>query len=496
MAAALSMATAVTARAQAGDELAAKARRGKEAMAAGRFGEAAALYGEIVRALPGEPGMLLNLGMALAMAGRAPEAIAPLQAALKLRPDLVPASLFLGTAYMEVGRPGLAVEPLQKVVAAQPDNGDARQMLADALLTLERYEPAARQFRALAERAPQDPRTWYGLGRSYEGLAQEPFEELQRTAPESPYLALLVAQAMAAQGKVANAFRLYREALEKRPDFAEAHEAVARIYEQKGEASWAAVERERARAIPAPDCRSPSLECDFRAGRFQAVWTAAKALAHSDRGRYWQSRAADELAREAFARLAKLPPSAEALLVRVQVLRGQRQPPGELILEMKKAIATWPDDLRLRRELANLLYLVHDLDGARPLLEDLLKREPESVELAVQLAATWLEAQQAARAVPLLEKAVKQEPKHLRAQALLGRAQLEVGNAAQAIVHLEAAQETDTDGALHYQLARAYRATGQPDRASEALRRFQEIQRSAAAEAQSLKEEFQITPPS
>src|SRR6185295_12867906 len=173
---------------------------------------------------------------------------------------------------------------------------------------------------------------------------------------------LLVAQAMAAEGKIANAFRLYREALEKRPDFAEAHEAVARIYEQKGEAAWAAREREKARAIPPPDCRSPSLECDFRAGRLSAVWAAAKTQATTDRGRYWMSRAADELAREAFAHLGRLPPSPESLLVRAQVLRGQRQPPGELITDMKKAVTTWPDDLRLRRELANLLYLVHDLE--------------------------------------------------------------------------------------------------------------------------------------
>src|SRR6185295_1639590 len=129
------------------DELAAKARRGKEAMAAGRFAEAAGLYAEIVRALPGEPGMLLNLGMALAMSGRAQEAVPHLQAALKLRPDLLPASLFLGSAYMELGQPARAVDPLQTVVAAQPDNHDARQMLADALLSLERYEPAAQHFR-------------------------------------------------------------------------------------------------------------------------------------------------------------------------------------------------------------------------------------------------------------------------------------------------------------------------------------------------------------
>jgi len=476
------------------DDLAAKAVRGKEAMAAGRFDEAAALYAEIVRALPSEPGMLLNLGLALSMAGRPREAIPHLQAALKLRPDLVPASLFLGAAHMELGQAARAVEPLQKVVAAQPENRDARKMLADALLSLERYDSAARHFRKLSEVAPQDARVWYGLGRSCEGLAREAFEGLQRSAPDSPYLLLLVAQAMAAQGKVTSAFLLYREALEKRPGLPEAHEAVARIYEQKGQPDWAATERERARRIPPPDCRSPSLECDFRAGRYTAVLAAATPVTSAE-GRYWLSRAVGELAREAFARLGELPPSPEALLLRAEVFRGQRQPPGELIEELKKAAATWPQDLRIRRELATLLFLVHNQEAARPLLEDLLKREPDSAELTLMLGETFLETQQAPKAVPLLARAVKLDPKLLPAQAALGRAHLELGEAAQAIPYLEAALSTDRDGSLHYQLARAYRATGQTDLASQALSKFQEIQRSADAEVRSLKEEFRITPP-
>ena len=66
--------TAVPALPSSVDDLAAKAQKGREAMAAGRFEEAAALYAEITRALPKEPGMLLNLGMALSMAGRPREA--------------------------------------------------------------------------------------------------------------------------------------------------------------------------------------------------------------------------------------------------------------------------------------------------------------------------------------------------------------------------------------------------------------------------------------
>lgn len=477
------------------DDLAAKARRGKDAMAAGRFDEAAALYAEITRALPDEPGMLLNLGMALSMAGRPREAVPPLEAALRLRPDLLPASLFLGAARLELGQPARAVEPLQKVVAAQADNQEARRRLADALWSLERFEAAIPQYRELADQAPEDPRPWYGLGRSYEGVAQMALERLQRSAPDSDYVLLLVGQAMAAEGRLTNAFRLYREALEKRPGQAEAHDALARIYEQTGHPDWAAVERERSRGIPPPDCRSPSLECDFRAGQYASVLAAAQPLGTAE-GLYWLSRAAHELAGDAFGRLGQLAPSPEAALRRVEMLRTRkRRLAREAIDELTKAAAAWPEDMRIRRELATVLFLTNDAEAARPILEQLLMREPGSAELALLLAETWLKAQQPAKAVPLLEGVVRRDPKLLPAQAALGRAYAEVGDMAKAIAPLQAARETDEDGSVHYQLARAYRATGRSELARQALARFQEIRKSAEARTQSLEEEFKITPP-
>jgi predicted Zn-dependent protease len=481
--------------AAAPEDLAAKARHGKEAMAAGRFDEAAALYAEIARALPNEPGMRLNLGMALSMAGRPREALPHLEAALKLRPDLLPASLFLGAAYLELGRPARAVEPLQKVVAAQPDNQEARRRLADAFSSLERFEPAVRQYRALAEQTPTDPRAWYGLGRSYDGVARTARERLQSTAPESEFVLLLVAQMMAAEGRHASAFRLYREALQKRPGLAEAHEAVARIYEQTGHSDWAAVELERSRGIPPPDCRSPTLECDFRAGRYAPVVANAPSLPTAE-GLYWLSRAAQELASEAFARVDELPPSPEAALRRVEGLRSRKRTLArEAIDELKRAAEAWPEDARIRRELATVLFLANDTEGARPILEDLLKREPGSTELALLLGETWLKAQEPAKAVPLLEGVVRRDPKLLSAQAALGRAYVDAGQMAKAIAPLQAALETDEDGSLHYQLARAYRGTGETERAKQALARFQELRKSAETEAQSLQEEFRITPP-
>jgi tetratricopeptide (TPR) repeat protein len=475
------------------EELAAKAQQGKAAMAAGRFDEAAALYGAIVQALPNEPGMLLNLGMALSMAGHPREAVPQLQAALKLQPDLLAASLFLGASYVELGQPAKAVEPLRKFLSAQPEHGEARRMLADAEQSLERYDAAARDYRLLSEQAPQDPRAWYGLGKSYEGWSQQAFETLQGSAPESPELLLLVADGLVAQERDKSAFPLYREAIAKKPGLAEARESLARIYERSGHPDWARVEREKAKALPAADCRTASLECEFRAERYAKVLEAARPLRTTE-SRYWTSRAAGELAREAFTRLARLPPSPEASLVHVSVLRAQRRY-LESKEELQRAASAWPEDRRVRREQANLHFVAREYAEARPILEELLQHEPDSAELNLMLGESWIESKVPAKAVVALEKAVRADPKALRARALLGRAYVDAGQAGQAIPHLEAALPTDEDGSLHFQLARAYREAGQAEQAARTLAAFQDVRRAIEARQQAEEKEFSITPP-
>ena len=202
-----------------------------------------------------------------------------------------------------------------------------------------------------------------------------------------------------------------------------------------------------------------------------------------------------DLADAAFARLAELPPSPEATLRRVEILLAQKRPLNEALEDLKKAAAAWPDDLRIRREQANVLYLAKDAEAAIPLLEDLLKREPGSDDLALLLGEAWLKILQPGKAVAVLERLVGRDPKLLPAQAALGRAYLEAGEMAKAIAPLQTALPTDTDGSLHYQLARAYRATGRADLASLALQEFQRLQKAGEAERQSLREEFTVTPP-
>ena len=267
-----------------------------------------------------------------------------------------------------------------------------------------------------------------------------------------------------------NAFRLYREALEKRPGLAEAHEALARIYEQTGHPDWAAVERERSRADPAArlPIAEPARATSARGGTRRSS-RPPQPLATAE-GLYWRSRAANELAREAFGRLDR---AAAVAGGHVAAGRGPARPPaasrrGDRGAEegggglarrppdpprAGRARSSWPTTPRRRgRSWKTCCSAI---------------RTPRSWRCC--WARRGSGASQPGKAVPLLERAVARDPKLLPAQAALGRAYLEAGETAKAIAPLKAALETDRDGSLHYQLARAYRATGRADLASQAL---------------------------
>ena len=83
------------------EDLGAKSQRAKELMAQGKFADAVPLYRELNVAVPNNPGLLLNLGMALHMAGDERKSLPHLEAAIKLDPQLTPAWLFLGAARLQ-----------------------------------------------------------------------------------------------------------------------------------------------------------------------------------------------------------------------------------------------------------------------------------------------------------------------------------------------------------------------------------------------------------
>ena len=65
----------------------------------------------------------------------------------------------------------------------------------------------------------------------------------------------------------------------------------------------------------------------------------------------------------------------------------------------------------------------------------------------------------------------------------------------EAIPHLKLVLASDQDGTLHYQLAQAYRATGQVELAKKMLAEYESLQRSAAAQADGARQDSEITAP-
>jgi tetratricopeptide (TPR) repeat protein len=489
----LSWALAALAAPQA-DELAAKSGRAKEAMAAGRFDEAAALYQDLIRSIPGDPGLMFNLGLARFSAGRHREAIAALKEAVRLDPGLATAWLLLGMSHLKLDEPAGALEPLRRAVRLRPDETMARLELADALLSLGRYEECAVQFQRLTELTPRDPRSWYGLGACYLQLSRSAFARLEETAPQSAYWYFLVARSRAEQQQFRSAFYFYRQALLARPGFRGAHAAIAEIYRRLGREDWAATEEEQERALPPPDCTRPTPECHFERSRYEDALRAA--LKRQDpEGLYWTSRASSELALLAFNRLAELGPSSFFHRLAAETYHLQERH-ADAVREWRAALALAPNDTGLKLDLARSLMHNQEHEAARGLLEELVRHMPRSAEVHLLLGLCLLNLQEAAQAVPVLESALRLDPRSLGARAALGRAYLQTGRPAEALPHLEAAAATDKDGNLHYLIAQAYLRTGDRDKAQAALRRQQEIRQAAQQRARRREEQFQITAPS
>ncbi len=474
----LALATSRVAAAQTAAQsnaLAERSRQGSQAMNAGRFDEAAAIYRELAAALPAEAGLHMNLGMALAMGGHEADAVAPLERAVRLQPTLMPAQLFLGSTYLALGQPQNAIAPLERVVTARPADPQSRALLGQAQLAADRPAAAAATLRTLTTLTPKEPRAWSDLAAAYNSITQATLATFESRDAEAPWRMLLVADALRDDGRLGPAFSVYRRVLGDLPATRAVHDGIATIYEQTGHADWAAIQRARAAKVGL-DCTVQTAECAFAKERYTQV-IADTARRPDPASRYWRIRAGAALTRAAFARLDALPDSRERRVMRAELARGRGQH-VDSIAELKAALTFSPDDASLVAELALSCHLARDYEQAITIERTLLARAPDDAATLALYGQSLLELQRIDEAIPALERAITRAPDDAGARAALGRAYVQKGEMAKAIPLIEPALGSDDEGTLHFQLARAYQATGQAEKAKSLLEKYQELQQA------------------
>jgi predicted Zn-dependent protease len=324
---------------------------------------------------------------------------------------------------------------------------------------------------------PDTPRILYGIGRSYEALAEDSLKRMEGIAPGSAEEFAFSAELELDRGQVAEAFQHFRRALDLKPALRGIRDQIGEIYEVTGHSEWAATERTK-EAPEKVGCDERSLECEFAAGHVPEV---AAAKADSVETLYWQAKAFLLLSRQALKRLQELPPSVE----RFQALAIAEEKRGrypEAAVAWREAVEIKPTDAHLQRQLALALCQSNDCISALPLLEQQLAQEPASAELNYFCGLALNSARNPRQALPYLEKAVQLDGTSLAARAALGEAYLEAGKPDSAIPHLKASLGEDETGSRHYQLARAYQSAGLRDEALAVLRDYRNIIRQRSAE--------------
>lgn len=461
-------------------------------MAAGDFAAAVSAYSELAEALPRDPGVALNLGMALHMTGAFAPALERLQFALSSGVGGERALFLIGTAHLALDQLEPAIESLKRATDANPAMVESAGALAQALSRQGSHREAARQFRRWTDLAPEDPAAWFGLAASYSTLAQAALDALEREAPESAYMVVLAAEVQAARGQDASAFQLFREALRRDPNLPGVHRGIAAIYRRAGQDAWSEQEENREIGYEGSDCRTQELACLYGHGRWAELADAASALS-GPAAHFWTSRAFDAMSQDARDQLRALPPSVEGYELSARTSL-ERQRYAEAAAAWRSALALRPGDPRLEMELAVSLQQGRKFDEAVPMLQRLIEQAPDSIELNYSLGHALANLQRPAEALPHLNLVATRAPDFLPARATLGLALMRLDQVAQAVTHLEAALPADNDASTHFRLAQAYRQLGRDQQAREMLERYQHVKRLVEERAEYAKN-LRITPP-
>jgi len=294
--------------------------RSGEALAAGplatlllqqeRDREAAELLEPIVRAMPANGELVVNLSMALRRLGRLDEALQHAQRGSTLLPRAVPAWNALGLALLESGRVDEALAAFDSGLKSAGQHPALWLHRAIALRRLGRNEEALPAYAQLVRAVPQMAEAWRGLADVQAALGQMPAalysrQQARKLAPNDPDIAFEHATALLQAGQPLDASRQLENLLEARDDHAQAWIWLGRAYLKLDNLAGARTAFERARALDPDDAMVAHFHAALSGMLPDAVETDYIRILFDDFADRFEHTLVDQLAYDTPAKLAR-----------------------------------------------------------------------------------------------------------------------------------------------------------------------------------------------
>jgi tetratricopeptide (TPR) repeat protein len=321
----------------------------RRAQSSGNYAAAAQLYGQLIRSGTDTPEVRSNYGIMLHLAGQNQAAVEQFRIALHGKPDLDAANLFAGLTLLDLEKPKEALPYLKRARELDPKRPVPVLGLGKAYVALRQYDSASECYQQAVALDNNSAEAWYGLGvtdrsraeellnhAARQGLAKNNPDKAQadqlldsalkaltraaELAPDSARTHLLMAEALASEGKFADALPEYQTTIRLDPTLTGAYLGLATEYWKQRQFDQALPLLQKVLARSPKDPEANGIMADIT--QHNGDNTAAK--------------------RYATVALSGNPDLIEThvVLARVYLATGQ---PTSAVQELKKAVAADPD---------------------------------------------------------------------------------------------------------------------------------------------------------
>jgi len=343
---------------------------------------------------------LLHLARALTGAGQIEQAIETLQTAVEKDERDLTARGALGLLFDMTGQNQEAVQQFRMILTHKPNDFTALLNLANALTNADESEEAEKYYEEVLSSEPNNSRAvslyaWHLLRRGRSVEAGKYFERLVQLKPEDPESHFSFAVGLVCLQRQETAVDQYRRAVMLKSS---AGDLFPRFLSK---ALGAMMQQQAVRSDPAATTAVPKLLIEF-ANALDLKQMPAEATA----ARVYR----DVLLKQAIA-AARIGKHADALgFVRLTLADEGKKGDAEVVQQLKKAVTVKPKDVAVQHLLAIVFLDIDDPTGAKNEWRKLVSKEPKYVLAYIGWALEMLREKDFVEARRILEDGLKRVP--------------------------------------------------------------------------------------